>query len=109
MILSAHFLLAASTEAASALHALQPGAQNQNATGLPMNEAASIWPPPTVAEVNAKMLDGELESVVGSALVVFAELSATVVGSAVEIFAELPQAVSAAVAVIKATARIARR
>ena len=94
VILSAHCLLAASTEAASALHALQPGAQNQKATGLPMNEAASIWPPPTVGEVKANRLDGEV---------------ATVVGSAVVIFAELPHAVSAAAAAIKATVRIARR
>jgi hypothetical protein len=94
VILSAHCLLAASTEAAAALHALQPGAQNQKATGLPMNEAASIWPPPTVGEVKANRLDGEV---------------ATVVGSAVVIFAELPHAVSAAAAAIKATVRIARR
>ena len=80
-----------------------------------MNEAASIWPPPTVAEVNAKRPDGELDPVVGSAVGevgverIDAELSATDVGSAVVIFAELPQAVSAAAAVIKATVRIARR
>jgi len=95
VILSAHFLLVASTEAASALHVLQPGAQNQKATGLPMNEAASIWPPPTVGEVKANRLD--------------AELPATVVGSAVVIFAELPHAVRTAAAVIKAAVRITRR
>jgi hypothetical protein len=52
-ILPAHFLLVASTEGASALHVLQVGAQNQNATGLPANDAASMLDPPTSAELNA--------------------------------------------------------
>ena len=46
-ILSAHLMLAASTEGASRLHVLQPGAQNQNATGFPANEDTSKVEPPT--------------------------------------------------------------
>lgn len=58
-----------------------------------MNDVASIWPPPTVGEVNAKRLDGE---------------AATVVGSAMVILAELAQAVITAAAVINETARRTR-
>lgn len=38
---------ASSTEGASALHTLQPGAQNHNTTGVPDNVPASNSPPPT--------------------------------------------------------------
>jgi hypothetical protein len=51
VILSDHFLFVASTEGASALQVLQPGAQNQKATGLPSSDAVLTCEPPTIAAV----------------------------------------------------------
>ena len=51
----ASFFVTASTEGASALHVLQPGAQNQKATGLPAKSAPWIVPPSSLAAVNCNV------------------------------------------------------
>jgi hypothetical protein len=50
--LPANFFATASTEGASALHVLQVGAQNQNATGLPTRSAPLSVPPATFGAEN---------------------------------------------------------
>lgn len=50
--LPAHRCAASSTEGASRLQVPQPGAQNQNTTGVPATDAPSNVPPPTSGALN---------------------------------------------------------
>ena len=52
--LPASFLTTPSTEGASALHVLHQGAQNQNATGLPVNVLPSSAPPASNGAANCR-------------------------------------------------------
>lgn len=51
----AKFVATSSTEGASKLHVVHQGAQNQNATGLPVNVVPSSEPPDTSGAANWRM------------------------------------------------------
>lgn len=51
----AKFVATSSTEGASKLHVVHQGAQNQNATGLPVNVVPSSAPPATSGAENCRM------------------------------------------------------
>ena len=57
-----------STEGASALHVLQVGAQNQNATGFPASEAPSSVPPSSFGAEKSSTFDTFTGPAVGAAV-----------------------------------------